>query len=225
MEEQNQGTPKRGFGITTETKSENNVRMLPPQKLEKPSATFPSGYSFPIASLVNIVATKDKKTKTGVTDTLQFVFKDSEGRQYVHTEWKIDDTDAKWDKKMEGLNSRIKHLFVTLTGTFPEGGIGTDAKGFYDFFTKVKKTFDDTGIEFSKIPLYLKLTYYNDNLGFPLGPNFVQKVLPNKPCLLEIQHGYDEITPSDEGGSNIPGIPGGTAGGAVDVPTFGNNYN
>jgi hypothetical protein len=226
-QEINQEMPQAGglgLGITKETKAENNVSMLPPTKLEHPTPTFPTKIKFPVARLVNIVAKKDFETKNGNTDVLQFVFRDSEGRQFIHTEWKQDPTDEKYAKKVEGINSRIKHIYMQVFGTFPEQGIATNPTSFLDFFEKVAKAFKgESGIP--KTDMWIKLIYYKGNLSFPLTPNFLQRIEKDKPCKLEVTlAGKYKESISQEDDTSIPNIPGaGSAGG--DMPSFEGEYN
>lgn len=203
-------TKPQGFGITSDTKASNNISMLPPHKGE-PNSVFQSGWKFPTANLVNIVVKENFETKNGNTTVLQFIFKDSKGRQYIHTEWAQDPTDEKYDVKMEGLNVRIKHMYMQFFPEFPSEGIGTKATSFAGYFTAIKEAFE-ANENLSKISCFVKLTFYKGNLGFPLSPNFLQRVIKDKPCLLEINPKYDKVT-AEMSKPNVPGgIPGGAAG-------------
>lgn len=213
-----------GLGITQETKAENNVNMLPPSKLEKATSTFPTGYKFPVATLVNVVAKGNYDTKNGPTDVLQFIFRDSEGRQFIHTEWKQDITDDKYKLKVDGINSRIAHIYRQVFPSFPENGIGNNPTSFLDFFEKVAEAFKVNGA-IPQTKMFIKLIYYKGNLGFPLTPNFLQKVEEGKPCKLELTLSgkYKEIIDqADDSASNIPGI---ASGGVADMPSFEGDYN
>lgn len=215
MAEEAENTEQQGmgFGITTETKDSNNVRMLPPIKKE-PNVLFPSGWVFPTAKLVNVIAKDNYETKNGDTQVLQFVFKDKEGRQHIHTEWAQDPSDDKYKTKMDGLNSRIKHLYVQYFAEFPKGGIGTKAKNFLDYFTQIQDAFK-VNEEIHKVPVFLKLTYYNGNLGFPLSPNFIQRAIKDQSCKLEVNTKYDDVTNKASGGAaGLPAMPGQGAGDA-----------
>ncbi len=215
------------FGITKDTKASNVVPMLPPTKLETPNSYFPTGYKFPVANLVNVVFNPELETKNGNKTVLQFIFKDKENRQYTHTEWEIDATDAKFNDKLDWMGQRIKHLYVNIFGSFPnEKGIGTNAKNWKDYFKAVKEAFEVPKIEkdgkqifaYSQVDLYMKLVYYKKNLGFPLAPNFVQRRVKDKPCKLAIKPS-ESIEVSV--GSTPSGLPTmGAIGGDVDSGDF-----
>lgn len=218
---------KRKFGITTETKAENNLRMNPPMPLKEPTAQFPNKWKFPIAKLVNVKAVSDFETKNGNTEVLQFTFKGKDNSIHTHTEWLIEDDDEKYEKRVEGMNSRIKHIYTQIFNTFPEKGIGTEATNWKEYFAAITDAFNsikkDDKVVYPTVPLYLKLTYYKSNLNFPLSPNFVQRVEKDKPCKLEVNLQYDTVEQSKPSTPNgIPNIPGGQGGN--DVPSFDNEY-
>lgn len=131
-----------------------------------------------------------------------------------------------YDKNKEGLNKRMKHIIETYTGieNFPKNGIGKEAKN-WDEYMQALATYMNTGREGKPIfktkedkfiPVHLKLTYYKNNLGFPLSPNFIEIVSLNKPTTLTIDKNYDKIVQDDPSTNNLfPGggnIMGGTAG-------------
>ena len=222
------------FGITTDTTHTNTIPIPSVMKLEKRSQTYPNGYEFPVARLVNVVANKEfeKKDQSKVS-ILQFIFKDTKGRQHMHFEWEIEQTDNDFTKKITSMNSRIKHIFVEAFGekAFPQEGIGTKAVTFGDFFEEVANAFnsrkDQEGNKvYAKGNYFLKLTYYKTNLGFPLSPPFLQKMNPTAPvCTLSINAKYDKIEP-EQAPNNAANMPG--AGGTVDpsaLPDFNNEYN
>lgn len=230
MEEQK----KPMFGVTKETKAVNSAPLLTATKLTAPDPQYPAGYKFPVAHLVNVVfnPTLAKKDETTVP-VLQFIFKDKDQRQYTHTEWVIEDTDSKFQDKMDGMNSRIKHIYTSVFEKFPDAGVGTEATSFANFFELVAKAFNNkvTGEGDTKkkvypsIPLYYKLTYYKTRLGFPLSPNFLERVVPSKPCkLLAINPTYDKLEPQGAAkGGGIPGVGGGAPDGAL--PSFEEEYS
>tara|TARA_R110000772_G_C13310328_1_gene440510 strand:- start:39783 stop:40445 length:663 start_codon:yes stop_codon:yes gene_type:complete len=220
MSEETKDIPM-GFGITAETKDSNNVKMLAPIKVEA-SKTFPNGYKFPVGRLVNVVAKKDYETKNGKTDVIQFIFKDKEGRQHIRTEWAQDTTDEKYSKKVDAMNSRVKHMYTQLYAEFPEKGIGVNAKSWFGYFEAMEAAFKSNK-EYHKIPLFLKLVYFNGNLDFPYSPNFLQRAGEGVICKLEINLKYDTIDQSSGGGAGVPNLPGGGAGG--DDIDFDNEYS
>jgi hypothetical protein len=218
------------FGITSETKESNNVPIPVPKKLTAPHAYFPQGWQFPIAKLVNVVVnpTLEKKDKT-TTEVLQFVFRDNQGRQFIHTEWKLELDDPKLKVKIEGMNSRIKHIHVACFGPWAEGKeLGSKANSFLEYFNIVEQEFNNKKTEkgekiYASQQYYIKLTYYNANLGFPLSPNFIEKVNDKDPIckVLQVNLAYDALEPKK---TSMPDIPG--MGGAIEgnLPSFDNGY-
>lgn len=218
-----------GFGITTETRSDSFVPILTAKKVTD-NQRFPNGWEFPVAKLVNVTFDPAKETKNGNRVIMSFIFKDSEGRQYTHIEWEQDPSDEKYKNKMDGLNSRVKHIYVQTVGDFPQAGIGVGATSFADYFKRIVEDFNaKVNAEGKKVyytnPCYIKLTYYKKNLGFPLSPNFLEKFSKEKACTtLTIKPSEKTEAPSGGGqaGGGIPGIGGGAAApNASDLPDFG----
>jgi len=211
-----------GFGIDKDTKAGNNIKMLPPLKKE-PTKRFPSGWSFPIAKLVNVIAKDKFETKNGETQVLQFIFRDAEGRQHIRTEWAQDPEEEKYMRNMNALNERVNHIYINYYGATPEGGIGKDANGFFEYFTALENAFK-VNKDLHKIPVYLKLVYFNGNLDFPYAPNFIETVVKDKPCNLEVNLKYDKVVQTAPASISIPGIGAGQAGGDDDI-NFDNEYS
>jgi len=219
------------FGITSETKSTNNAPLLVATKVEN-NSQFPSGWKFPIAKLVNVISNPEFEKKDGnKVAVLQFIFKDKDNRQHNHTEWEIESTDTKFKEKKDGLDVRIKHIYTSVFGRFPEKGIGTEATSWGEFFNLVADAFntitigekEDIKKVYPTIPLYYKLTYYKARMNFPLSPNFLEKVVKDKPCkTLTINTTYDKLSPSVSAGGGIPGIGGGNS--TDDLPSFEQEY-
>ena len=230
---------KISFGITKETKSSNNTPILVAKQVEN-NPMFPNGWEFPIARLVNVVFNPEfeKKDKT-LVPVLDFIFKDNDGRQHIHREWEIELIDTSFQTKLDGLKVRIKHLYTTIFNKFPSNGIGEDASSFADFFKKIADAFNSVVVKegegedvknvkyYSKVYLYIKLTYYKTNLGFPLSPNFVERVIKDKPCkMLTINTTYDNLKPAKSNmGNGIPGVAGGTAMDTGELPDFDEDFN
>lgn len=221
-----EGASKPKFGITKDTKAVNTVPMLPPTKLEVPTSQFPTGWKFPIGRLVNVVFNPAYETKNGNKVVIQFIFKDKEKRQYTHTEWEIDANDAKFNDKQDWMASRIKHLYVAVFGSFPnETGIGTDANNWVEYFkavahafNSVVRTINDKAVKaYSQVQLYIKLTFYKTNLGFPLAPNFVQRVEKDKPCKLTVKPS-EKVEASTTKSNALPEMGGSTS--TEDFPDF-----
>lgn len=222
------------FGITKETKASNNAPLNVAKQVTN-NPLFPNGWEFPITSLVNIVANPTLEKKDGsTTSVLQFIFKDKDNRQLTHTEWELDTNDEKFSTKLEGLNVRIKHIYTAIFGDFPQQGIGSEATSFTEFFELVKKSFDSRVIGegesakkiYPTIPLFTKVTYYKKNLGFPLSPNFLEKVVDKQPCkLLTINLSYDTLEAPKGGASGIPGMSGTASPDLGDLPSFDGAYS
>lgn len=233
MSDKEKQQPQTGmFGITTETKATNNAPLLVATKVEN-NPQFPSGWQFPIAHLVNVTSNPAYEKKDGSTaPILQFVFRDSDGRQHIHTEWEVESGDTKFEEKLEGMKVRINHIYLAIFGKSPKEGIGTTATNFTEFFSMVADAFnsrttgegDAVKKYYPTVPLYYKLTYYKTRMNFPLSPNFLEKVVPNKPCkLLTINTTYDKLVPSGgTGKSSIPGMGSSPMG--DDLPTFEEEY-
>lgn len=228
---------KLKFGITKETRTASATPILVAKKVED-NATFPNGWEFPIAKLVQVVSKENhEKRDGGLTDTLQFIFVDKDKRQYIHTEYKVDDGDEKAQVKLEGMASRIGHIYESIFGKVPENGLGTDAETFIDFFRAVETAFNSKIInkgegenatkvkQYTQVFLYIKLTYYKNRLGFPLSPNFLEKVVQGKACLTLKINPSDTIEPSrSKKPAGIPGMGGAPSGGMDEVPTFDTDF-
>jgi hypothetical protein len=220
------------FAITTETKATNNAPLLVATKVEN-NPQFPAGWQFPICRLVNVISNNEfEKNDGNVVPVLQFIFKDLDNRQYTHTEWEVESGDTEFNTKLEGLKVRINHIYLSIFGKLPQNGIATTALNFKEFFNQVAEAFNSRTIGegetvkkyYPNVDLYYKLTYYKARLGFPLSPNFLEKVVKDKPCrLLAINPTYDKLVPT--GGVTPKGsIPGMSGGGTDDLPTFEEEY-
>jgi len=212
----------QGFGITTETKSSNTV-----------------GYDkggIHKAFLTDVVFEEvGKDTKYQV---LSFKFTDVEGiKKFTHSEFAIQATDTDYAKKLNGMNSRIKHIWEAFAA-FPTTGIGVGATSFEDFFQKVAVAFNTSGE--NQTPIYkkkngeklipflnwIKVAFYNKkgNIGFPLSPNFIERIKEDgsnqtASKTLTWNNKYDhEKQPSAPTPGGIP--PGVMGGGAVSEDVF-----
>ena len=123
------------FGITTETKSKNQIPFQPSEE-----------YPITLGYLVNVKTDVRKIKKTDEdAAVLVFEFKDIEKvRTHYHIEWRLDPDDKDFKVKMDGMNARIKHLFEEYQA-FPIEGIGTNAESFEDFFAQVAEAFNTSG--------------------------------------------------------------------------------
>ena len=206
------------FGITKETKSKNLIPFNPPIK-DKDGT-----WKFPVGKLVSVIAKEQTKKDESTSDVLQFVFVSPDNKQtYMHTEWEVDEEDSNKDKKQEGMNTRIKHIFECFA-PFPEKGIGTSAKNWAGFFEEVAKAFNaevevevDGKKEKKKLIdttlVWIKLTYYKNRLQFPLSPNFVERATKGVKTDLRVNLEYDTI-------EQIPAPKGDTFGGGSNPMVF-----
>jgi hypothetical protein len=207
---------EKKFGITKDTKATNTVMMLPPTKLAIADAYFPSGWKFPISNLVNVVFNPEFEKKDGdKVPVLQFIFVDKEKRQYMHTEWTVDSSDTKYNEKLEWQAERIKHIYTAVFGSFPDStGIGTNAATFAEYFKAVADAFNSVVVDvegkttkvYPTVDLFTKLVYYKKNLGFPLTPNFLQRVVKGKVCKLTVKPS-ESVNPTS-GSASPGGLPG-----------------
>lgn len=228
---------KKGmFGITQETKDSNAIPFLVATKVEN-DPQFPSGWKFPIAKLVNVIANPAFEKKDGdKVAILDFVFADSEKRRYIHREWQQDPNDINFQKKHDGMTIRVNHVYKSIFVNLPPEGIGTEASNYAEFYEAVAKAFNEqvvtvkTETEEKKVKaytrelLYYKCTYYDGNFGFPLSPNFLEKVEKGKPCItLSINLAYDKLEAKAKATSNIPGMSSNDM--PENLPTFeGGDY-
>lgn len=179
------------FGITQETKSKNLVPFNPPIRNAEDRT-----WKFPSAKLVQVLAKEQEKKDGSLTQVLQFIFVSADNVQtFIHTEWELEEEDSKFDTKLAGMQSRIKHIYEAFA-TFPEKGIGTKAKNIKEFFATVAKEFNVEN-EGKKLidnnPVWIKLTYYKNRLQFPLSPNFIEAYVKDKKCKLTVNLEYDSI--------------------------------
>lgn len=160
---------KSKFGITEETKSKNTVPL-------KVTSLHPIN-----SVLMTKVAFEDiKKKDETTTKAIVFYFEDaSKERSHREAEWILDETDLKFNNKLEAFQSRIKHIYDEFA-PFPKDGIGKDALNLEEFYSAIEKAFNTNGKDgqpiFTNVPCYLKLVYYKGNLKFPYAPNFIEKI-------------------------------------------------
>lgn len=207
------------FGITEETKSKNLVPF-----------NVTTQHPINTGLLTKVVLEEVKKKDETTTHALMFYFEDaSKERNHRETEWLLDETDAKFNTKLEALQSRIKHIYEEFA-PFPKDGIGTGSANIMDFYKAIETAFNkngkDGGAIFTGVPIYLKLTWYKGNLKFPYSPNFIEKIRKDdkgnmKPTNLVINPKYDTMD-NDAASSTTPAGGGITADNsfAEDFPQF-----
>lgn len=181
----------QGFGVSSETQSSNRV-----------SYDVGGMKRATLTAVASEEVGKDTKYKV-----LSFKFMDIEGiKTFTHSEFVIDSTDENYQKKMQGMNSRIKHIWEAFA-KFPSTGVGMGATSFEDFFAKVAAAFNTGGENGTPIfkekdgkgkLVWLKLAYYGakGNIGFPLSPNFIEGIGQNNaaiPKTLTINNKYDKV--------------------------------
>lgn len=177
------------------------------------SARFKGGIHKTV--LLNVVLNTIKKKDGTETKALQFTFVDLDNvRKFIHTEWTVDPSDAKFGKKLEALNIRFKHIYEAYS-KFPEAGLGKGATTFVQYLEllaigintgKAGKPIYKTD-DGKLIPVYIKLTYFNNNLGFPYSPNFLEVIKEGKETTLTIDKRYDTVEQTDApSGNTMPGI-------------------
>ena len=191
------------FGITADLKSTN-------------TAAFKAGIQKGFLTSVKCEQRQNKKDETAPFTVLVFSFVDLEGaRKYDHVEWVVNGEDAKAKDKVKASNVRIKHIFESYL-TFPTNGIGVTAKSWEEYFNAIVKAFETMGKdgkpifkteEGKFIPIWLKFTYFNNKLGFPYSPNFIEKIKEGKETTLAIDKRYDIIEQTDAK-SPMGGHPG-----------------
>jgi len=229
------------FGINKDVQSKANVPLLTPIKLDKPDPKFPTGVKFPIARLINVKSnTQYEKNDGTIVPVLQFVFVDSDKRQYTHFEWEIEESDNKFDKKVGWMQARIKHIYEETIGEFPDNGIGnptgdeTEENQFALLFNIIESDFNKVTIQKNDKPVrvftqhwaYYKLVYYNGNLQFPF-PNFLERITEkDQPCKT-LSIGKKDTIDQEASKKATTGIPGmdSTPDGSDDLPAFDASYS
>lgn len=207
--------------IDKNTAGSSVVKIPVPFKLKDRTPVYPNGYEFPICKLIKVDFDPEKEIKSaeGIVKKpiIIFTFRDGKNREFVSREFPIEDTDADKDVKTERLTNRIKHIWdVTLGDDKLSTMKGENFKEFFKsvadaFKSHVTVTNDNKKVfEFSTYPLYIKLTYFNSKVGFPLFPNFLQRAVDtnNKkiPCdTLEIDPAYDKLEINSTNRSNSLG--------------------
>lgn len=206
------------FGITTETKSKNNT---PFQPTDQNPITL--GY------LVDVKRDTRELKAGGSKEVVVFEFRDIEKvRTHYHTEWELDPTDDDFETRMNGMKSRIKHIYEEFQA-FPTNGIGATAQNFDEFFDAVITAFSTNGKEgtpiYKDIKIWVKVTYNiksgaKAQLGFPLSPNFIERWREGKPTTLWVNKKYETLKQPESKAAAV-GLPDNLAEQASgEFPTF-----
>ena len=158
---------------------------------------------------------------------LAYVFTDTEAGkgepqlQSTLTEFPIEENDPKFDMKMEAMKKRAIHIFE-VHAPLGDTPLVANAKSFEDFFEQIANAYNTRGKDgkpiYGHIPLFLKLTYYNGNLNFPMFPNFVENANgKNYPKTLVITKN-DKVTTTGKGTPSANASDAFGGGGNVSSP-------
>jgi len=221
-----------GFNVTKDTRGTALMPIPVPSKLleTQRDQLFPMGYKYSTARLVNVVFDPEKEVKqnneTTTQPILSFIFADDKQRRATLTFFVPSDMDeAKNDKETARQQERIKHIWDETVGEerFPEEGLAPTAESHRDFFKEVADNFNRITREvpggsaekpklvkmYGIDRVYIKLTYYNNNINFPLYGNIIQRAeTGQKPLVcekLDINPTYDKLSkeagaPKNSGG-------------------------
>jgi hypothetical protein len=175
-----------GFGITEDLQASNKI-------------PFKGGIQ---KGVLTGVTSYEKTSKKGqVFDVLEFKFVDLKNEAtFEKIEFAVDANDAKATDKTKALNIRIKHIYEVFA-PFPKDGIGTTATNWVEYFAMIAKAFNENGEGTTPIfksagkliPVYLKFTYFNNVLGLPYSPNFIEVIKEGRETNLTIDKRYDVI--------------------------------
>jgi len=194
------------LGIKNDLVAKAGIPINPPLPIKEPNAYFKS-HIFPIATLekVEYVAeqvTKDRQTNEETTQpVIKFTYKDKQNPEKKITSiyYGIEADDEKWDIKLEGLQKSIKHIFEEIIGADKFDEKDFSGSTFAELFENSANAFNKVtytlpikkGEEenstpvvvpfYTTVPIYIKLTYYNNRLGVPMYPNFIQRAFVSKP--------------------------------------------
>lgn len=180
-----------GFGINTELEASNKIPF---------KAGLQQGY------LIGVKAYNKISKKGEAYDALEFNFVDLKNEaSFDKIEFAVDrakDVNAKNVRggKELAMNVRIKHIYEAYA-PFPAAGLGYGATSWLDYFQKIAKAFNENGKDNTPIfkeegkfiQMHLKFTYFNNNLGFPYSPNFIERVKEGKATNLVIDLNYDVV--------------------------------
>lgn len=132
---------------------------------------------------------------------LKFQFKNNEGREFSHLEFPFEATDSNAATKVEGMCTRIAHIYRAFGLEIPEGAMV--GASFSEFTDNVIKTFNGTEPDavpiYKGVSLYIKIVYNKANtLAFPYSPNFIEKMIPNKHTMLVMNPKFDKLKATEK---------------------------
>jgi hypothetical protein len=209
------------LGITNAVRSQAEVPILPDVN-----------HPYPKMILKSVSVESLKTSNRGDLNVLSFKFVDTTGKKHFnHVEWPVAYGAKKEEDAVQRLMSRVKHIYETYNA-FPEAGIGNvepekDADGnvveveveneemqqvvFTKFFEKIAQDFNAVKESWVNTQVYGLITYNGTSAGFPLLPNFIEKVVNGaKPETLVINPKYHILTPQAKAANVVE--PGGNGG-------------
>jgi hypothetical protein len=216
------------FGVLEDTRVTNKTPF--------PVVTPINGDEYPVAGLLDVKVAFREITKDGANykkgdkiAILQFHFEDPTYK-HIHFEdfWRptatVGDKPKTLQENLDVLKVQLAHIYEGYMGEKSAVGIGAEAKNFDQFFELWAKAFNEGNkdkpvfktIEDKPILVYMKLTSYKGNLGFPLYPNFFQKVITKegkreKPNF-SWNPKYDKVPADEKPDSPNFAVPGSVAG-------------
>lgn len=208
MEETTQNTNESGntpvdtgFGISNDLQAGNKIPFKP--GIQK-------------GMLVGVKAFSKTSKKGDAYDVLEFNFVSLDNiANYSKMEFAVDrakdvnkNTQVKGGKE-KAMNVRIKHIYEAYK-KFPEAGLGHGATSWANYFELIAKSFNEGGVENTPIykvegkmvAVWLKFTYFNNELGFPYSPNFIELVKEGKETNLVVDIKFDQIKQVEAKASN-----------------------
>lgn len=231
--EQEKTQPKKRLGISKDVQATAGIPIGAPIRLDKRTDMFPNSWEFPIANLVKVHFDPAKLVKREEIETptpiLTFIFSTIDRKQHTHTEFPIEDDDAKFDDKLGAMHQRIKHFFVETIGEDKFTEDSMDGEDFAEFFGNVAKAFNKETVvipgkteaenktvpAYTRTPLYVKLTYYKTRVQFGLYPNLVQRAYiagKQTKCELLINPQHDKVVPQERAAASTTYTGGTNAG-------------
>lgn len=175
-----------GFGISQDLSASNKI-------------PFKSGIH--VGFLTSVKGYKKTSKKGEEYEVLEFTFVDTKNEAtFEKVEFAVKQGDIKYAAKQTAMNVRIKHIYETYK-PFPADGLGSKATSWLNFFEIVAKAFNENGDggtpifkkEGKYVPVHLKFTYFNNQIGFPYSPNFIETVKEGKETLLRIDLQFDQM--------------------------------
>ena len=109
--------------------------------------------------------------------------------------------------KEKAVNVRIKHIYEAYKdfAPFPKDGLGHGATSWLNYFERIATAFNTGGkdstpifkTEGKYIPIWLKFTYFNNDLGLPYSPNFIEVIKEGKDTNLVIDIKFDQVNQTE----------------------------